>query len=869
MEVEVSFGAWISKRRKMLDLTRERLANCAGCSVSALRKIEADERRPSRQLAELIAGCLQILPAERPTFVQVARGQLPVARLSAAALPDAARSPGPPLPVLPVPPTPLIGRESEVAALVQMLADPRCRLLTLIGPGGIGKTRLALEVTATQSNRFAHGVYFVSLAALAMPQFVVPTIAAALGLTFAGPLPPRTQLLNYLRPKSLLLALDNLEHLVEESGLLAEILQEAPQVKLLTTSREGLNLRGEWLFDLQGLMVPPPEQDDAIESYSAAALFIQSAQRARAGFQLSADDRSAVAHICRLLDGMPLAIELAAAWTPTLTCSEIAAELERGLDILVTTLRDVPERQRSMHAVFDHSWRLLTAEEQRALRRLAVFQGGFTREAAAAVSGADLALLAALISKSVLRRMDNGRFTMHELVRQYAGARMAVEATEEAAVRQQHSVYFLDFIARLESDLKSAEQLPTLAAIDADIDNIRCAWIFGVQHGDVPRVQHMRAHWYYYDIRGWFTEAEASLRWTAAELERIQSTCAQVDPAVTVLSAYVRAQQGWFCLRLGKLVEAERLLQSSLPSLRSSGKSIQLVDALYYYGSIAWMTGDYTRARTYYLEELEVAEEVGNQWDIGLANGNLGLVAQTIGDYEEADRRWQMALTTYRTLGDRRNVAVGLAFFGRLKCTLGAYAEAQDCFRESLTLSKLLGDRWSYGVALSELGQVTQALGDPVEALRLLNESVVLLQELGEHWSTLRALNSLGAVALAAGALAESRAAYSEALTLAWEKQTLPDALTALGGLARCSARQEPEEYVQQAALRTFLFVVNHPAATQQLKDEACQLKTELATQLRPEQIEAAQAEACEWSLAAIVESYLPLLKPPHSPTAH
>ena len=448
----------------------------------------------------------------------------------------------------------------------------------------------------------------------------------------------------------------------------------------------------------------------------------------------------------------------------------------------MTTLRDVPERQRSMHAVFDHSWRLLAEEEQRTLRRLAVFQGGFTREAAAVVAGADLPLLAALISKSVLRRTDDGRFTVHELVRQYASARLSADATEEASARQRHSVYFLDFIARLESDLKSARQLPTLTVIDADIDNIRCAWIFGVQQGAPPHVQHMRAHWYYYDILGWFTEAEASLRWTATELENIQSTCAPADPAVALLSAYVRAQQAWFYLRLGKLVEAERLLQTSLPSLRASGRSIQLADALYYYGSIAWMTGDYTRARAYYLEELELAEELGTPWDIGLASGNLGLVAQTVGDYEEAARRWQVALTTYRSLGDRRNVAAGLAFFGRLKCTLRAYAEAQDYFRESLALSKSLGDRWSYGVALSELGQVRQALGDDVEALRLLNESVVLLRELGEHWSTLRALNSLGAVALAAGALAESRAAYSEALTLAWKRQTLPGVLAALGG---------------------------------------------------------------------------------------
>ncbi|MDV7391018.1 tetratricopeptide repeat protein, partial [Arthrospira platensis SPKY1] len=359
------------------------------------------------------------------------------------------------------------------------------------------------------------------------------------------------------------------------------------------------------------------------------------------------------------------------------------------------------------------------------------------------------------------------------------------------------------------------------------------------------------------EIRGWFAEAEASLRWTATEMENFQSTCAHVDSAVTPLSAYARAQQGWFCLRLGKLAEAERLLQSSLPSLRLFGKSIQLADALYYYGSIAWMTGDYTRARTYYLEELEVAEQVGNQWDIGLANGNLALVAQTIGEYEEADQRWQKALTTYRTLGDKRNVAAGLPFFGRIKYTLGAYAEARDCFRESLALSKSLGDRWIYGVALSELGRVTQALGDHVEAVCLLNESVTLLRDLGEHWSTLRALNTLGTVALAAGALAESRAAYSEALILAWERQTLPDVLAALGGLVRYSAQQGAGEDVLHVALRSILFILNHPAATQQLKDDARQLKAELAAQLGAAQIEAAQAEARDWSLAAIVENSL------------
>ena len=403
MDSEISFGAWVTRQRKALDLTREQLARRVGCSVPGLRKIESDERRPSRQMAELLADCLQIPLEQRPTFLRVARGQLRAERLPATGyVPGGGQSR--PAPGLPRPPTPLIGREPELATLNRLLCDPQCRLLTLAGPGGIGKTRLALELASTQRAQFPDGVFFVPLVSLSLPEFIAPAIRSALGLSSSSPLDPKEQLLNHLRQKSLLLVLDNLEHLLEGVGLLAELLEQAPGVKLLVTSRERLNMQGEWLFDLQGLPVPPLDQVDRAEEYSAVALFVQSARRAQVGFELSAEERPWVARICQLVEGMPLAIELAAAWVRLLSCREIAQEIERNLDFLSTSARDLPERHRSMRAVFDHSWQMLSAEEQRVLRALSVFRGGFLREAAEQVTGASLSLLSALVTRSLVHR---------------------------------------------------------------------------------------------------------------------------------------------------------------------------------------------------------------------------------------------------------------------------------------------------------------------------------------------------------------------------------------------------------------------------------------------------------------------------------
>lgn len=306
----------------------------------------------------------------------------------------------------------------------QQIKDPACRLLTLTGPGGIGKSRLSLEVTHRLRGDFDEGVFFVPLAGTSASQFITPAIADSLGFIFSGAADLTLQLNRFIGEKHLLLVLDNLEQLLDGIGVLATLLQHAPNLKLLATSREPLDLRAEWVFEVQGLPVPAQFEVEDLESNSAVALFIQRTKQAQVDFVLSPDDYSALTRVCQLVEGLPLALELAASWVRIMPVQEIGKEIERNLDFLATSARDVPPRHRSIRTVFDSSWRLLLEEECAVMRQLYVFRGGFTRLSAEQVAGATLPVLSALVAKSFVRRQGTRRFDMQELVRQYAASHL-------------------------------------------------------------------------------------------------------------------------------------------------------------------------------------------------------------------------------------------------------------------------------------------------------------------------------------------------------------------------------------------------------------------------------------------------------------
>ncbi|MCZ7546442.1 MAG: AAA family ATPase [Anaerolineae bacterium] len=378
-------------------------------------------------------------------------------------------------PSLPAQPTAFIGRSDALAEIDRRLADPACRLLTLVGPGGIGKTRLALAVAEQRLRDFPDGVHFVSLAALSSPDAIAPAITSAFGLQLPRGGDPLHQLLAYLSDKKMLLVLDNYEHLRDGADLLVDLLEAAPGVMLLVTSREVLNLRAEWVHPVEGLHYPEEGAMDAPEGYDAVQLFVDRARRVQSGFSL-AQEQAGVQRVCRLVEGMPLALELAATWLRTLSCEAIADEIVRGNGFLATTMRDAPARHRSMRAVFDHSWRLLADEERAAFARLSVCRGGFTRAAAETVAGVSLDLLRRLGDKSLIRfNPDGARYHVHELLRQYAAEQLEASGEDEAA-RVAHLRYFAAFMAARGIDIKGRRQRAGLDETEADFQNVRAAW---------------------------------------------------------------------------------------------------------------------------------------------------------------------------------------------------------------------------------------------------------------------------------------------------------------------------------------------------------------------------------------------------------
>lgn len=845
--MDYSFGIWVRRRRKSLDLTQGELAQRVGCSPSLIFKIESDERRPSRQIAELLAQHLEIPPDQRDLFLKIARQEQAIDRLETfpplpgpepASVSNPSRSP------LPVPPNPLIGREFEHAEIVRLIQDPQCRLLTLTGPGGIGKTRLALEAARHLAPGFADGASFVSLVGVGSPDYIVPSIAAALGFSFAGPAEPKTQLLNYLSEKEMLLALDNMEHLLDGVWLLSEILERAAGVKLLVTTRELLHLQAEWNFEVQGLPLPEGDRPEELEASSAAMLFLQRARQARVGFTLTEDDRPAVLCICRQVQGFPLGIELAASWVRTLTCMEIAKEIGRSIEFLAVSSRDVPERHRSITAVFDHSWKLLAAEEQEALKKASVLQGEFTREAAEKVAQATLPLLLSLVDKSLVRHCQAGRYDLHELTRQYAAAHLRRDPQEERGTRERHCHYYLTLLEAREQPLASDLQKEAFNEINANLDNIRAAWEFAIAHEQVDLLRRgAMALRYLYELHQYFQEGEVLIGRGAAMVKAKLAGLnaddgAQERARLEGALGELTNQHAFFIQRMGRNHDAIAMYEENVALLRRLNEPALLAYALIYKGVVCWSVGEFEEASGVLQEGLPISRAVGHRRLESVAMTFLGAVAHARGDYTEAHRLFEGAIVACPD--PHLRLMIGVLFSRTAQALGGQLTEAQNLLQLGLRHASEIGNRWGIALGLENLAVTMQAGGDYGEARRLLEESVSLHREVGDWWSHSRALNSLSRLALLQSDVAQAEQSASEALRLAAAMGYNPNAMDALVSLAEIGALRE----ISQQALEMALFVSNHSSSAQEAKDRAEALRVELESKLTPEQIEAARSRA-------------------------
>jgi predicted ATPase len=697
-----------------------------------------------------------------------------------------------------------------------------------------------------------------------------------------------------MREKRLLLVLDNWEHVLPAAGLLNTLLAAAPDLQVLATSREPLNLQEEWLYWVTGLDTPGDGEAREVDSYSAVRLFLQSARRTRPGFRLGDDNRRAVAHICRMVDGLPLAIEMATAWLRGMSCDELAGEIERGLDVFTSPLRNAPERQRSLRAVFEYSWQLLTAKEQRLLARLSVFRGGFSREAALTVVDAATLELTGLVAKSLLTHTVSDRYTLHDLVRQFAAEKLALVRDEETHTRQQHSAYYLSFMERRAMALRGRASRVTIAEIWREADNVREAWRSAVDASWLELLERgQESLATFYEFTGLAQEGEAALE---RAIVRLRALPAGKEPSLlgellarharmlAVLDRYQAAiREAQEAIRLGQAAQnlkaqalgglawgralmhqlqsaaAQAPLEQAVALARAGGLTHLEGYASWYLGSVAISLGDQAQAQAHLENARRLCHQTDDQQLEVMVRRELGLLALQQRNYPQARRHYEQSLRLAHDMGFRGGEGAPLGSLGNIAMIEGHYAQAKTYYQQVLDLARETGHRFNEMAALSDLADLALKLGDTAGAQACCLEVLALCREVGNRPIESRNLTTLARTYHLGGQDEAARQYSLQAAAVAEEKGARgeqAEALTCLGhalaGLALSNKDRAASLLIEAAAAyqqsRALWQEVNRP-------DRALEALAGLAAVLLAQR-EARQAQAQVDQILQYLESH-------------
>ncbi len=617
---------------------------------------------------------------------------------------------------LPSPIGRFVGRDRERREIADLLARQDCRLLTVVGPGGTGKTRLAIQLAHDARDNGLGDIWFVSLEPVRRSAGVVQAIASEVGVVLSSSSNPLRELRAWLRDRTVVLVLDNVEHLLNEMDLVAGLLDAAPGLTLLLTSRERLNLRGEWVYELQGLPVSPPGGGDS-DSSDAVALFEDRLRQVRPRIPLHQAERPTVASICRLVEGIPLAIELAAAWAQTLTIEEIAGQIDESIDFLSTSLRDVPERHRSMRVIFSQTWQLLSPEEQVAYRRLSLFRHGFTRTAAEQVAGTTSTQLATLVGKSLLVQDPPGRYRLHGLLAQYAHELLQRDDEDVAGLNQRHATHYLTWLAQQEPALTGHDQRTVLGHIEDDFGNIQAAWKWAIHTRTTALLQAaMHSLWLFLVIRGRMRDGASIYRSVVDAMDVAGDRDAAHRPERSLVRAAALARTGGFESGLGHYDDGIRLIDEALPVLQSLDATRETGLCLNMLAAAHRMKGNLDTAIALLEQSLLAFRAIGDRWGIAYSLNDLGLMLHLQQASEIAEQHCEQSWVLLRQMGDRRGAAFASYNLGIIASHRGDHDRARYLYRESLALREAGHDQWGIGASLAQLASETHLLGDREEA---------------------------------------------------------------------------------------------------------------------------------------------------------